>query len=108
LDYVPNSKSNDCNKSVSVISLFIRDKQRARREKRKVHPPLVMSPARDERIAETAWDQGGVVLGHDIHGDPWLWPDQVRVMQGTVLGMTGSGKGFKEDVTSAPNTKNPG
>src|ERR1017187_10271788 len=66
--------------------------RRARREKRKVHPPLVMRPARDERIVTTAWDQGGVVLGYDIHGDPWLWPDQVRVMQGIVLGMTGSGK----------------
>src|SRR5580658_8730391 len=66
--------------------------RRARREKRKVHPPLVMSPARDEKVVATAWDQGGVVLGYDIHGDPWLWPDQVRVMQGIVLGMTGSGK----------------
>ena len=54
--------------------------RRSRREKRKVHPPLVMSPARDERVVATAWDQGGVVLGYDIHGDPWLWPDQVRVM----------------------------
>jgi hypothetical protein len=51
-----------------------------------------MSPARDERIVATAWDRGGVVLGYDIHGDPWLWPDQVRVMQGIVLGMTGSGQ----------------
>ena len=51
-----------------------------------------MSPARDERTVAKAWDQGGVVLGYDIHGDPWLWPDQVRVMQGIVLGMTGSGK----------------
>ena len=66
--------------------------RRSRREKRKVHPPLVMSPARDERIVAKAWDRGGVVLGYDIHGDPWLWPDQVRVMQGIVLGMTGSGK----------------
>src|SRR6202030_1165939 len=66
--------------------------RRSRREQRKVHPPLVMSPTRDERIVATAWDQGGVVLGYDIHGDPWLWPDQVRVMQGIVLGMTGSGK----------------
>ena len=66
--------------------------RRSRREKRKVHPPLVMSPARDEGIVATAWDQGGVVLGYDIHGNPWMWPDQVRVMQGIVLGMTGSGK----------------
>jgi hypothetical protein len=66
--------------------------RRSRRDKRKVHPPLVMSPARDERIVATAWDHGGVVLGYDIHGNPWMWPDQVRVMQGIVLGMTGSGK----------------
>jgi hypothetical protein len=66
--------------------------RRSRLEKRKVHPPLVMSPVRDERVVAKAWEQGGVVLGYDIHGDPWLWPDQVRVMQGIVLGMTGSGK----------------
>ncbi|TMQ29540.1 MAG: hypothetical protein E6K65_08790, partial [Nitrospirae bacterium] len=33
-----------------------------------------------------------VVFGYDVHGKPWLWPDQVRVMQGIVLGMTGTGK----------------
>src|ERR1035441_7797682 len=32
--------------------------RRSRREKRKVHPPLVMSPTRDERMAADAWDQG--------------------------------------------------
>src|ERR1051326_7066139 len=51
-----------------------------------------MSPSRDERMVAKAWDESAVVLGYDIHGEPWLWPDQVRVMQGIVLGMTGSGK----------------
>src|SRR5438105_29759 len=78
--------------TIPSCALLLYATRRARREKRKVHPPLVMSPARDERMVATAWDQGGVVLGYDIHGDPWLWPDQVRVMQGIVLGMTGSGK----------------
>ena len=32
------------------------------------------------------------MLGYDIHGQPWLWPDRIRVMQGVLLGMTGSGK----------------
>jgi hypothetical protein len=27
-----------------------------------------------------------------FRGKPWYWPDRVRVMQGIVLGMTGSGK----------------
>lgn len=75
---------------VCAIALFAT--RRVRRERRRVHPPLVMSPARDARTTKEAWEQGAVVLGYDIHGQPWLWPDRVRVMQGIVLGMTGSGK----------------
>ena len=33
-----------------------------------------------------------MVLGYNVHGKPWLWPDRVRVMQGIILGMTGTGK----------------
>jgi hypothetical protein len=51
-----------------------------------------MSPARDRRNVENAWTQNSVVLGYDANGHPWLWPDNVRVMQGIVLGQTGSGK----------------
>ena len=65
---------------------------RSRREKQWPHPPLVISPRRDERATREAWQQNAVVLGYDVHGKPWLWPDQVRVMQGIVLGMTGTGK----------------
>jgi Type IV secretory system Conjugative DNA transfer len=66
--------------------------RRSRREKEWPHPPLVITPQRDERAVRRAADQGAVVLGYDIHANPWLWPDRVRVMQGIVLGMTGSGK----------------
>src|SRR5208337_2030311 len=66
--------------------------RRARREREWPHPPMVMSRKRDERITKTAWEQNAVVLGYDIHGQPWHWPDRVRVMQGIVLGMTGTGK----------------
>ena len=37
-------------------AIFLYATRRDRREKRKVHPPLVMSPARDERMVATAWD----------------------------------------------------
>ena len=67
-------------------------KRRARREREWPHPPMVMSRKRDERITKAAWEQNAVVLGYDIHGQPWYWPDRVRVMQGIVLGMTGTGK----------------
>src|SRR5260370_6714062 len=66
--------------------------RRSRREKEWPHPPLVITPQRDERAVRRAANQGAVVLGYDIHAKPWLWPDRVRVMQGIVLGMTGSGK----------------
>ena len=55
-------------------------------------PPFVIPARRDERAIETAWNQNSVLLGYDMDEKPWLWPDEVRVMQGIVLGMTGSGK----------------
>ena len=62
---------------------------RSRREKQWPHPPMVVSRKRDEQFTQRAWKQDAVVLGYDIHGKPWYWPDRVRVMQGIVLGMTG-------------------
>jgi type IV secretory pathway TraG/TraD family ATPase VirD4 len=50
-------------------------------------------PVRQERrITENAWGTGAVVLGYDVHGKPWTWADETRVMQALVLGQTGSGK----------------
>ena len=66
--------------------------KQSRREKQWPHPPLVVRATRDERATQRAWRQSAVVLGYDVHGSPWLWPDRVRVMQAIVLGMTGSGK----------------
>src|SRR5260370_740008 len=56
------------------------------------HPPMVVPTRKDERYTHKAWSQDAVVLGYDVHGRPWPWPDSVRVMQGIVLGMTGTGK----------------
>jgi Type IV secretory system Conjugative DNA transfer len=66
--------------------------RRSRREKEWPHPPVAVSSRRDQRITKEAWRRNAVVLGYDIHGQPWCWPDRVRVMQGIVLGMTGTGK----------------
>ena len=50
-------------------------------------------PVRGEKdIVESAWRQNSVVLGYDIHGKPWLWNDDTRVMQALVLGQSGTGK----------------
>jgi hypothetical protein len=75
-----------------VTTIALCATRRSRREKQWPHPPLAISRKRDERITRQAWDQDSVVLGYDIHGQPWYWPDRVRVMQAIVLGMTGTGK----------------
>jgi hypothetical protein len=66
--------------------------RRSYRERQWPHPPLAISRKRDEKITRQAWTQNSVVLGYDIHGQPWYWPDRVRVMQAILLGMTGTGK----------------
>ena len=62
------------------------------KRQQQVWQPVAISPARDRKNLDGAWSREAVVLGHDATGKPWLWPDQVRVMQGIVLGQTGSGK----------------
>lgn len=65
---------------------------RSRREKQWPHPYMAVPRRKDERAVGKAWGQEAVILGYDVHGKPWLWPDRTRVMQGIVLGMTGMGK----------------
>ncbi|MFZ3264564.1 MAG: type IV secretory system conjugative DNA transfer family protein [Terriglobales bacterium] len=65
---------------------------RRRRERGWPHPPLYISQARDREAVEGAYAQNAIVLGYDVNGKPWLWPDATRVMQSVVFGATGSGK----------------
>ncbi len=65
---------------------------KSRRENQWPHPPLALKPIPDMKHCRKAWAENSVVLGYDVHGRPFLWPDRIRVMQGIVLGMTGTGK----------------
>jgi hypothetical protein len=65
---------------------------RRRREAVWPHPPLYISPEKDRKAVQSAYDQNAIVLGYDVHRKPWLWPDATRVMQSVVFGATGSGK----------------
>lgn len=78
--------------SAFTVALVLSLTRRSRREREWPHPPFAISPQRDAKIIKEAWKRNAVVLGYDIHGQPWSWPDQVRVMQAIVLGMTGTGK----------------
>src|SRR5207244_13173970 len=66
--------------------------RRSWREKQWPHPPMVMSPKREDRFVTEAQKRGAVVPGYDIHGRAWYWPDSVRVMQGLLLGVARSGQ----------------
>ena len=64
----------------------------ARGGKPRKRTPFQTPVRKDEKAIQKAWGENSVVLGYDMDGKPWLWPDDVRVLQAIVLGMTGSGK----------------
>src|SRR5260370_7951846 len=74
------------------VTVILAATRRSRREMEWPHPPTVVPTRKDERYTHKAWSQDAVVLGYDVHGRPWPSPDSVPVMQGIVLGMTGTGK----------------
>jgi hypothetical protein len=76
--------------TAAVITPILRNY--AMRGIRRKRAPFVVGKRRDERTVEAAWGENAVLLGYNMEEKPWLWPDDVRVMQGIVLGMTGSGK----------------
>jgi Type IV secretory system Conjugative DNA transfer len=66
--------------------------RRSWRERQWPHPAMIMPSKRDAKFVAEARKQNAVVLGYDVYGRPWYWPDSIRVTQGILLGMTGSGK----------------
>ena len=63
--------------SVIVISLLLPLTSRQRREREWPHPPFLIPPAHLERQMKRASEQDAIILGYDIHGTPWLWPDRI-------------------------------
>ncbi len=79
--------------TVSVVSLtWYFATLRRRREANWPHPPLFISQAKDRKAVASAYEQNSIVLGYNVHSEPWRWPDATRVMQSIVFGATGSGK----------------
>src|SRR6266702_8710849 len=65
---------------------------RRQKEEAWPHPKLYVERCRDKKQLEQAHANNSIVLGYDIDGKPWLWSDEIRVMQANAFGMTGAGK----------------
>jgi len=76
--------------AASLIWYFVT--LRRRREESWPHPPLFVSEAKDRKAVAAAYNQNSIVLGYNVHREPWFWSDATRVMQSIVFGATGSGK----------------
>jgi hypothetical protein len=76
--------------AASLIWYFVT--LRRRREANWPHPPLFVSQAKDRKAVAAAYNQNSIVLGYNVHREPWFWSDAARVMQSIVFGATGSGK----------------
>ena len=63
-----------------------------RKEENWPHPPIVVPFRKDAAIVRAARQNDATVLGYNVHGEPWLWPDSVRMRHGAIAGMTGAGK----------------
>jgi hypothetical protein len=66
--------------AVPGLAVLVLAKRKDWRENQLRYPPMVMDPATDRKHVDCAWKEGGVVLGYDVHGQPWIWPDKVRVI----------------------------
>lgn len=65
---------------------------KARRENAWPHAPALVPMLKDESDVQNAFAQKAVVVGHNVHSRPWLWSDDVRVMQALLAGQSGAGK----------------
>ena len=73
--------------------------RRSKREENWPHPPLFVRGAKDAATLAEANQNGATLLGYDIHKEPWLWPDAVRMKHGVIVGGTGAGKStFLENI----------
>jgi hypothetical protein len=75
--------------------------RRQKREENWPHPPVFISTAEDASIVCKANQDGATLLGYNVHKEPWLWPDGVRMKHGVIVGGTGAGKStFLENIIS--------
>ena len=80
--------------------------RRNKREENWPHPSLTVSAVRDRSHVRSATENDATLLGYNVHKEPWLWPDAVRLKHGVIVGGTGSGKStFLENIIAQDLTR---
>jgi type IV secretory pathway TraG/TraD family ATPase VirD4 len=75
--------------------------RRNKREESWPHPAIHVAGSKDAEIVRRASEDGATVLGYNVHKEPWLWPDIVRMKHGVIVGGTGAGKStFLENIVA--------
>jgi hypothetical protein len=75
--------------------------RREKREENWPHPPVFVPGPKDAAIVRAANLNASTLLGYNVHKEPWLWPDTVRMKHGAIVGGTGAGKStFLENIIS--------
>ena len=73
--------------------------RRRRREENWPHPAILVPASKDAAKSVAANQGGATLLGYNVHKEPWLWPDIVRMKHGVIVGGTGAGKStFLENI----------
>ena len=73
--------------------------RRRKREETRPHPAILIPASKDAATVRDINQGEATLLGHNVHKEPWLWPDIVRMKHGVIVGGTGSDKStFLENI----------